>query len=148
MSSPTPDALKAEQEIANSSLMKVGNEILAVSGSSRTTYALLYSDADKKMAELALDPSNPLFVGSDNLPKSAGFPFAVPLHAGVEATSNSILAIEGRSTYSADEIMHQTLVDGAGVTTFTKTGFVRVSIIDNAGNITNGAHYIQIGTLS
>ncbi len=67
---------------------------------------------------------------------------------GVANTGTSFGSFTGASTLSADEIMHQTLVDGAGVTTFTKTGFLRVSIVDQGGNITDGDHYIQFGSLS
>jgi hypothetical protein len=109
--------------------MKIGNEILDSTGVVGTASTLIYSDSSGKLAQ-------------------GNIPFAVPLHAGVTDTSYSALDIKGSSTLTANDIMHQTLVAGAGVTTFTKTGFIRVTITDSAGNITDGAHYIQIGTLS
>lgn len=109
--------------------LKVGNLIKDLVGASASASVPLYSDSNSKLA-----------VG--------GFPFALQLLAGVTDTSFSVAAITGSSTGSANELMHQTLVDGAQVTTFTKTGFLRVTITDSAGNITNGAHYIQIGTLT
>lgn len=109
--------------------LKVGNIIRDLVGGAATASSPLYVDSSSKLA-----------VG--------GFPFALQLLAGVADTSFSVAAVSGSSTGSANELMHQTLVDGATVTTFTKTGFMRVTITDAAGNITNGAHYIQFGTLS
>lgn len=109
--------------------LKVGNLIKDLVGASASASVPLYSDSNSKLA-------------------AGGFPFALQLLAGVTDTSFSVAAITGSSTGSANELMHQTLVDGAQVTTFTKTGFLRVTITDSAGNITNGAHYIQIGTLT
>lgn len=45
-------------------------------------------------------------------------------------------------------ILTQTFVKGSDVTTFTTTGYVRVLLTDAGGQITNGYHYVRIGTLS
>lgn len=92
--------------------------------------------------------SQPMYVDSASKLATGGFPFAVPLISGTVDTSFSAMAITGASTNTANDIFHQTLVDGASVTTFTKTGFIRVTVTDSAGNITSGAHYIQVGSLS
>ena len=67
---------------------------------------------------------------------------------GVADTGTSFSSLTGASTLTDNDIMHQTLVAGAGVTTLTYSGFARVSIVDQAGNITNGDYYIPFGTLS
>lgn len=92
--------------------------------------------------------STPVYLDSNTQLASGGFPFAVQLVSGVTDTSAAVMAVTGSSTLTANDIMHQTLVAGAGVTTWTKTGFIKVNITDSAGNITNGDHYIQFGTLS
>lgn len=92
--------------------------------------------------------STPVYLDSNSQLASGGFPFAVQLISGVTSTAAAVVAVTGSSTLSADSTMHQTLVAGAGVTTWTKTGFIKVNITDSAGNITNGDHYIQFGTLS
>lgn len=99
-------------------------------------------------ANLPVTPSLPLFADSNSNLNAAGFPFSVPFLAGVTSTSNSFASIEGSSTGTANDLMHQTLVLGANVTTFTSQGFARVTITDDAGNITNGQYYVQFGTLS
>lgn len=121
------DSLKARIEALG---LKIGNEVLESStGLATSVSKLLYVDSDKRLA-------------------GGNIPFMIPMHAGVTDTSYAAMEVKGSSTLSADEIMHQTLVAGAGVTTFTKTGFIRVKIVDSAGNLTDGYHYIQIGTLS
>lgn len=68
--------------------------------------------------------------------------------SGVANSATSVGSITGRSTLTDTASLYTTLVAAAGATTFTTTGYVRVSIVDSAGNITDGDHYIQIGTLS
>ena len=109
--------------------LQIGNEVLGSNGLVGSPSMLLYADSAGKLAQ-------------------GNIPFMVPLHAGVSNTGYSVMEIKGYSTLTDNDIMHQTLVAGAGVTTFTKTGFIRVNIIDSAGNITDGSHYIQIGTLT
>jgi hypothetical protein len=109
---------------------KIGNSILDASGNTGTTTSV------------------PLYVTSDSKLAAGGFPFAVQLLSGATSTAAAVMAVTGSSTLTADDIMHQTLVAGAGVTTWTKTGFIKVNITDSGGNIVNGDHYIQFGTLS
>ena len=123
MSSPTSDSLKKEIDEGK---MKVGNEVLAATGLATGASSIPY-----------IDSSNKLAVGP--------IPFAI---ASSLATTVSVLDVTGYATLSADEIMHGTIVAGAGVTTWTKTGFIQINVTDSAGNITNGKHYIQFGTLT
>lgn len=127
MSTPSTDGLKQELDAGR---MKVGNNPVDANG-----FALTGTNV-----------STVPYIDSAGTWQVA--PIALPLMAGVISTSNSVLSIQGASTLTANDIMHQTLVAGAGVTTFTSTGFLRVTVTDSAGNITSGQHYIQIGTLS
>lgn len=99
-------------------------------------------------SEVAATASVPVYSDANSNVQVGGFPFVVPFVAGVTNTANAVFSVEGSTTGSANELMHQTLVLGSSVTTFTKTGFIRVTVTDDAGNITNGDHFIQIGTLS
>lgn len=98
--------------------------------------------------KLPASVSVPLFTDANGKLGAAGFPFVLPLLAGVTSTANAVFSVEGSSTGTANDLMHQTLVAAANVTTFTSQGFIRVALIDDAGNITNGSYYIQVGTLS
>lgn len=109
--------------------LKVGNIIRDLVGATATASTTIYSDSSSKLA-----------VG--------GLPFAIQLISGLTDSSASVADVQGRSTLTANDLMHTNLVAGAAVTTFTATGYLRVSVTDAGGNITNGAHYIQVGTLS
>lgn len=112
-------------EIQNAS-NKVGVALKDAYNNPATASSIVYADANSKLA-----------IGS--------LPMAVTQSL---ATTVSVLDVTGYATLSADEIMHGTLVAGAGVTTWTKTGFLQINVTDNAGNIVNGKHYIQFGTLT
>lgn len=107
MSSPSPDAVKAELELEK-------------------------TRQDSALAAIQAGTS----------------PLSRLVITGVANTGTSIGSITGATTLTANDIMHQTLVAGSGVTTLTYAGFARVSIVDQAGNITNGDYYIPFGTLS
>jgi len=76
-------------------------------------------------------------------------PLQVVKISGIINTATAAFDVTGRTTTdNADTLMQGQLVAGGRVTTFTKTGFIQVQITDEAGNITDGQHYIQIGTLT
>ena len=104
------------------------------------------SSPDSVRAELDIEKSRADTVTA-NLQNGTA-PLSRLVITGVANTATGFASFTGASTLTANDIMHQTLVDGAGVTTFTKTGFLRVSIVDTAGNITDGDHYIQFGSLT
>jgi hypothetical protein len=119
---------EAIQATINARGLKVGNVVKA-----QTT-------------EAAVSGSQQLYVDANGSIATGAIPFALVTSAA--STSVSVMDVTGYATLSADEIMHGTLVAGAGVTTFTKTGFLQINVTDSAGNITNGKHYIQFGTLT
>lgn len=69
--------------------------------------------------------------------------------SGLPTTASTFLDIAGTSMLSAGGgSMQQNLVAAAGATTFTTTGYVRVTVTDSANHIVAGDHYIRIGTLT
>lgn len=112
--------------------LKEGNQILDVNGNTMA----------------AGNSSVPLYADASGNFQAGAYPFAIPFVAAANQTTIAALSIEGQSTGTANDLMHQTLVQGSNVTTFTSQGFIRVAITDDAGNITNGFYYIQVGTLS
>lgn len=125
MSTPTADGLKAEIDAGK---MAIGNKVVTVSGAISTISSNVFIDANG---------------GLD----SGALPFTIPLFAGLTDTSFSVMSIRGQATLTAADAMHQTLVSGAA-TSLTTVGFLRVTITDDAGNLTNGAYYIPFGTLA
>lgn len=104
-------------------------------------------------AKITGTASTPLYVDSNSLVAQGNVPFpfttAGIIVSGLTSTTVTSLVLTGSSnTDNADLLMSGQLVGGARVTTFTKTGFIRVNITDSAGVITAGDHYIQIGTLT
>lgn len=76
-------------------------------------------------------------------------PFSKIQVANTTSTTAALMTLVGKSTLSAQSAsMQQTLVQAAGATTFTTTGYVRVTVTDASGNITAGDHYIRIGSLT
>jgi hypothetical protein len=144
MSSPSADAVKTE---IDQSKMKVGNIITATTGLPTTASALPYVDSASKLAATAVTASKPVYINSSSIPQTGAIPFSVPVSLGTSTTA-TFLNVTGYSTASADTMMTFPLVAGGNVTTFTKTGFIKVTVTDTAGNLTDGDHYIQIGTLS
>ena len=123
---PPIDSLDAK---INKIGLKVGNKVLDSAGLDTTTVS-----------------TTPYVDSSGNLAIGA-VPFTLPVSGGA-TTSATFLKFTGASTGEANTQMTYPLVLGSNVTTFTKTGFVKVAIVDSSGNLTDGDHYIQIGTLS
>lgn len=94
-----------------------------------------------------IDASTPLYNDSNALLQAGGFPFPVPLLAGVTNTSFAVVSMTGSATGSANELMHQTLVLGSNATA-TVAGYYRVTVTDNAGVITTGDYYAPFYTLA
>lgn len=128
MSSPNLDGLKAELDAGK---MQEGNAVV---------------DANNAL-QTGGDLNAPMFVDGNSTMQVGGFPFAIQLLAGVTSTSNSIATIEGSSTGTAAAALTQTLVQGTSAS-LTTTGFLRITITDDAGNLTNGQYYIPFGTLA
>jgi len=125
MSEMSNEAIQAQLEANKvaSAKVQIGEPI-----TDATASKVVYSDASKNVA-------------------AGSLPFELQITGATDSTF-SFLDLTGASSNSADIAMQGTLVDGAQVTTFTKTGFARVTITDSGGNITDGTHYIQFGTLS
>lgn len=123
MSTPNLDGL--EQKIDQGKL-KVGNTVQASTG-------------------LPTTASKPMYVDSGSNLAAGAIPFSVPLTPS--AATTTFLNVTGTAT--SDVMTSNFVVDGAGgATTFTKKGYIKISVTDSGGVGTNGDYYIQIGTLT
>lgn len=122
--------------------------------STPTASSIPYLNSSKELAlGGAVTASKPMYIDSSSVPQAGNIPFATTMAgvvvSGMVSTTVSAFNITGRSNPGSDDtLMQGQLVAGARVTTFTKTGFIQVNITDSAGNILDGVHYIQIGTLT
>lgn len=141
----TPDAVRAEiAENAN----VVGNPVKTAAKLKALASYLMYSDSNSDLAASALAASKLLYVDSNVVPQAGNVPFALPVDVSGQSTTSAFLNLTGRSSLSGSADMTLTLVAGSAYTTFTKSGAIRVTITDSAGNVVDGDHYIQIGSLS
>lgn len=117
---PTPglDAIEAEIQQGK---MKVGNRVVDANNNAVTGSVPLSVDVNGLLQALAL------------------FPITQPV------ITEGVVSITGTG---AQDIMTQTLVSSSDATTWTKTGWIRVKITDAGGRLTNGYHYLQVGTLT
>lgn len=137
MSSPSPDAVKTE---INQGRMKVGNEILKAVGTVIGGLYQLAADSAGKLVEITSS------VGSlIHAQQSSTTGTATPLVVEQQAITLPALKITGRS---AANVLVNTLVAGASVTTATKAGFVRISVVDAAGVMTDGSYYLEVFTIT
>lgn len=145
MSSPSTDAVRAE--IKENALV-VTNPVKTAAKLKALASYLLYSDSNSEIAASAIVASKPVYADSSSVPQTGEFPFAVPVDVSDQATTSAALKITGVSTLSATGPLNNTLVSGGAVTTFTATGYIRVQIVDEGGNVTDGFHYVQVGSLA
>lgn len=123
MATPPLDSVVA---MINAKGLNVGNQVLDASGASVTASKPLYVDSTSKLA-------------------SGAIPHSVPITPSTSTTT--FLNLTGSAT--ADVMTTNFVVDGTnGATTFTKKGYVKISVTDSGAVGTNGDYYIQIGTLT
>lgn len=121
MSTPNPDGL---QTLFEQGRMKVGNQVLDSAGAAIATAAPLHVNA------------------SGVLVASLPTVFAT----GATNTGISVLSVSGSATGSVDDLMHLTLVKGSNATA-TIAGYMRMTVTDANGVITNGDYYSPFYTL-
>lgn len=141
----TADAVRAE--IVENALV-VGNPIKTALKLKALASYLVYSNANSELAVTAMVASKPVYIDSSSVPQTGAFPFSAPVDVSGGATTATFLNLTGNSSLSGTADMTLTLVAGSAYTTFTKSGAIRVTITDSAGNVVSGDHYIQIGLLS
>lgn len=120
----TPENLYS---LIKSFCLRIGAQVNAASGAAATA-------------------STPVYIDSNSAVQTGGFPFVVPMIAGVASTSAAVLSMTGSATGSANELMHQTLVLGSNATAVIG-GYYRITVTDNAGVVTNGDYYAPFYTL-
>ena len=135
--------LKADEAVK----IAVGDDVITAAGGAVTASSVVYADSGSDFATNAITASKLLYADANKVPQTGNLPFEI-VHSGVANTASAIVEYQANSTLTANHLMHGTFVAGAQVTTFTKTGFIRVKITDDGGNLTDGYHYIQIGSLS
>ncbi len=113
-----------------------------------TENALVAGNPVKASTKLAALANFPIYVDSNSQMQSGALPFSFPVDVSGQATTTTFLNLTGRSSTSGTGDMTLQLVAGASYTTFTKSGAIKVTITDSAGNVVSGDHYIQIGLLS
>lgn len=130
MSEMSNEAIQSQIEAnrIKAARIREGEGVLNSAGSAVTASKVLYADSSSNLASGAL-------------------PFELEVTAANDTTF-TFLRLTGRSSLSDDQLLSGTLVQGAQVTTWTATGYVQVNITDNGGNITDGVHYIQVGTIT
>lgn len=144
---PTQDNNSLEALIRKLGL-RIGKAIVDDSSEASITSAVLYADASGNLAKTSVSASKPVYIDSSSVPQTGSLPFSLPIVANGTSTTQSFLNLTGSSSESGTNDMGLQLVKGSDYTTFTKSGAIRITITDSAGNLVNGDHYIQLGTLS
>lgn len=105
--------------------LKVGNEIQASTGLTITGTKQLYADSDGKLATAAQQP------------------FA--LGATQSTSTSALFTLSGKAVA---DVLTNTLVAGASVTTATKAGFVRVDVTSDDNTLAGGSYYLELFTIT
>lgn len=104
----------------------IGNQVLAAAKTPATASQVVYIDSDSRLAQGAI-------------------PFAVPITPS--ASTVKFLSLTGAAT--SDVMTTNVVVDGAGgATTFTKKGYIKLTVTDSNAVMTSGDYYIQVGILT
>lgn len=128
--------------------IRAGETVKTSTGATGTASTILYADSSSQLAQGgAVTASKPVYVDSSSVPQGGDFPFAVPV-SGLTSTTATFLALTGQSTLSGTNDLGSNLVVASAVTTFTETAYIRVTLTDDGGNVTDGDHYIAVGTLA
>lgn len=89
--------------------------------------------------------SKPVYVDSSSKLQAGAVPFSLPITPS--SATVTFLNVTGAAT--SDVMTTNVVVDGAGgATTFTKKGYIKISITDTGDVMTDGDYYIQVGTLT
>ena len=121
-----------------------------------TSGSVLFLDSNKKVAQ---DNSN-LFWSASNA--RLGIAITSPtgkLHVNQGSTTGAIPAAHFEQDdvseemlrftgQAAADVLTQTLVAGASVTTATKAGFIRVNVQDEGNVMTDGDYYLEVFTIT
>lgn len=157
MSEMSNEAIQAQIEVNRvaATRLKTGEGVLTSGFAAETVDQILYIDSNSNFTANTVTASKPMYMDSNKVPQAANIPFATSMAGlvveGMVNTTLSVLNLTGTSNPVTDDLLMQgQLVKGSQVSTFTTTAFIQVNITDDspAGNVTDGVHYIQIGTLT
>lgn len=112
-----------------------GNKKLSQSNS-----ALFFDSTNGRLGVGITSPTGKLHVNQSST--TAAIP---TLHLEQDDVSEEMFRFTGQA---AADVLTQTLVAGATVTTATKAAFVRVNVQDEGDQITDGNYYLQLFTIA
>lgn len=120
--------------------LNVGNEVLTAAGVKTAGKYHLATDSESKLIETSAT------TGALAHAHQSSTTGALPALKITQAdTSEEAIRITGSATA---DVLTETLVAGATVTTATKAGFIRVNIQDDGNVMTDGNYYIQVYTIT
>lgn len=109
------------EALINAKGLKVGNEVLGTDSLVTTPSANLTTDSSGKLAVVTT------------------------VSARQSTATSALFSISGKAVA---DVLTNTLVTGASVSTATKAGFVRVDVTSDDNTLTGGSYYLELFTLS
>lgn len=121
-----------------------------------TSGSVLYLDSNKKLAQsnsaLFFDATNSRLgigitspTGKLHVNQSSTTAAIPTLHLEQDDVSEEVLRVTGQATAN---VLTQTIVAGASVSTATAAGYIRVNVQDEGNVLTDGNYYITVSTLA
>ena len=143
MSSPDAGAVRSEVDARG---LDIGNRVRTAAKATASASGLLYVDSGSTLAETTVTASKPVYIDSSSVPQTGAIPFSMPVSGGT-VTTTTFFTITGASTLSTDLLLTYPIVSGAAASSTTQ-GYIKVSIVDSADNLTDGDYYIPVVTLA
>ena len=128
------------RDLINAKGLKAGNKILNSSGAVTGSGYQLASDSNGELA--IADATTGTLVHAQQSSTTGAVP---PLRVEQADVSEEMARFKGSATA---DVLTQTIVAGASVTTATKAGFIRVHITDTGDVMTDGYYYLEVFTLA
>ena len=122
MATESNDSLNAK---INALGIKVGNQVLEADGLATTASRQLWVDSESRF--------------------KAGLKQPFALGATQSTGTSPLFTLSGKAVA---DVLTNTLVAGASVTTATKAGFVRVDVTSDDDTLTGGSYYLELFTIT
>lgn len=128
------------RDLINKKGLNAGNKVLNASGVVTGANYQLASDSNGELA-IANATTGTLIHAQQSSTTGA----VSPLRVEQADVSEEMIKFTGSATA---DVLTQTLVAGASVSTATKAGFIRVHITDTGDVMTDGYYYLEVFTLA